>query len=66
MEDLRTAVFGEEEQPKEELKRAYHRPRYKGISESMKDLLDEKERVIQSLEKENNALKQALKAFINQ
>lgn len=65
MEDLRTAVFGEDEQPQEELKRAYHRPRYKGISESMKDLLAEKDRVIQALEKENNALKQALKAFIN-
>lgn len=65
MEDLRTAVFGEDERQQEELKRAYHRPRYKGISESMKDLLAEKDRVIQALEKENNALKQALKAFIN-
>lgn len=57
MEDLRTAVFGEDEQQQEELKRTYNRPKYKGISESMKDLLAEKERVIQSLEKENNALK---------
>lgn len=65
MEDLRTTVFGEDEKLQEETKRAYHRPRYKGISESMKDLLAEKDRVIQALEKENNALKQALKAFIN-
>lgn len=65
MEGLRTAVFGEDEKPQEDLKRAYHRPSYKGISESLKDLLVEKDRVIQALERENNALKQALKAFIN-
>lgn len=64
MEDLRTAVFGEEEKPQEDLKRAYHRPSYKGISESLKDLVAEKDRVIQVLEKENKALKKALNAFI--
>ncbi len=66
MENVKFTLFDEDEQPQEELKRAYHRPRYKGISESLMCMLDEKDRVIQSLEKENNALKQALKAFINQ
>lgn len=63
MEDLRTAVFGEEKE--ENKKREYNRPAYKGISEALERLLEEKDRVIQALEKENNALKQALKAFIN-
>ena len=66
MENVKFTLFDEDEQPQEELKRAYNRPRYKGISESLMRMLDEKDRVIQSLEKENNALKQALKAFINQ
>jgi len=66
VENVKFTLFDEDEQPQEELKRAYHRPRYKGISESLMCMLDEKDRVIQSLEKENNALKQALKAFINQ
>jgi len=66
VENVKLTLFDEDEQPQEELKRAYHRPRYKGISESLMCMLDEKDRVIQSLEKENNALKQALKAFINQ
>lgn len=63
MENVKLTSFGEEEE--ENKKRAYNRPRYKGISESLMGMLDEKERVIQALEKENNALKQALKAFIN-
>jgi len=66
VENVKFTLFDEDEQPQEELKRAYNRPRYKGISESLMCMLDEKDRVIQSLEKENNALKQALKAFINQ
>lgn len=44
--------------------RKINRPAYKGISESMKGMLDEKDREIERLRKENATLKKALKQFI--
>ena len=64
MENVKFTLFDEDEQPQEELKRAYNRPRYKGISESLMCMLDEKDREIERLRKENATLKKALKQFI--
>lgn len=45
-------------------KQVYNRPAYKGISEALERLLEEKDRTINQLKRENEMLKSSLRAFI--
>jgi len=62
VENVKFTLFGEEKE--ENKKRAYNRPAYKGIKESLEERLAAKDREIERLRKENATLKKALKQFI--